>query len=142
MGRYLRVPYQPASGDLLECANSILLRADSCGCLVLIRKLVEASETDLDLHHALVNPDIKDPGPIQSILTTHQSVGEAAFEGHADIVRFLCEHPGLGLESNLHYVHDVGHTVFHQAVRSRRLYPGYVGYSSLRVEPTCIPSSR
>lgn len=96
--------------DLLEVGDDVLRRAASSGCLVLIRKLFEAAETDPDLHRAIVRVEVK------KSLSAHQSIGMAAYEGHVDIVRFLCERPQL--ESHLKYVNHAGYTVFHQAARS------------------------
>ena len=106
-------------GDLIECGNDMLQRAARCGCLGLIQKLFEAAETDPDLLQALQTPEVKKEheGADQSswIWDKHQSIGEAAFEGHADVVRFLCEQPGL--ESHLRHRNQLGHTVFHRAAR-------------------------
>ncbi|KAK0749612.1 hypothetical protein B0T18DRAFT_437097 [Schizothecium vesticola] len=76
-------------GDLLECGNDMLRRAARHGCLGLIQKLFEGGRD--------------------------RSIGEAAFEGHADVVRFLCEQPGL--ESHLQHRNQLGYTVFHLAAR-------------------------
>lgn len=95
--------------DLLEVGDDLLRRAASSGCLVLIRKLFEAAETDPDLHRAIVRVKVKS-------LWAHQSIGIAALLGKVDIVRFLCERPEL--ESHLKYVNHDGDTVFHQAGRS------------------------
>jgi len=105
--------------DLLECGNDILRRAASCGCLVLIRELFKAAEKDPELRKAIITPEVNDLGQSRGFWSQHQSIGQAAYEGHADIVRFLCEQPGLGLESHLRFVNQEGHTVFHQAARSR-----------------------
>lgn len=48
-------------------------------------------------------------------LAVHQSVGEAAYHGHADIVRFLCQQKGI--EPHLKYVNANGYNVFHQCQR-------------------------
>ncbi|KAM7183484.1 hypothetical protein V8F20_012603 [Naviculisporaceae sp. PSN 640] len=107
--------------DLLEVGNDLLRRAASCGCLVFIRKLFEAAQTDPELHRAIVTPEVKQKiGKGRESLGSHQSIGQAAYEGRTDIVRFLCDTPGLGLESHLYYVNEHGHTVFHQAARSRQ----------------------
>ena len=100
-------------GDLLECGNDMLRRAAQHGCLGLIQKLFEAAETDPDLLRALLVPEA---GQSSGGWNKHQSIGEAAFEGHADVVRFLCEQPGLS--SHLHHRNQLGYTVFHLAPRS------------------------
>ncbi|PTB75150.1 hypothetical protein M440DRAFT_1358033 [Trichoderma longibrachiatum ATCC 18648] len=101
--------------DLLKEGNEVLCRAARNGCLPLVKKLFEASETDADLRRAIIS------GPRQQLdgrnwglgLYRHQSIGEAAYLGHAEVVRFLCQQPGI--EPHLRHVNHHGHTVFHQA---------------------------
>jgi hypothetical protein len=109
--------------DLVGCGNDMLRRAARSGCLVLIKRLFRAAENDAELRQAMLRIDaVDDPlarrrgGGGSGFLGEHQSIGEADYEGHADVVRFLCEQPGL--ESHLRYVHPAtGDTVFHKAVR-------------------------
>jgi hypothetical protein len=104
-------------GDLIDCGNDILRRAAGKGCLVLIKKLFAAGAQDAELRQALITPDDEDNSRGgRSLPISHQSIGEAAFWAHADVVRFLCEQPGL--ESHLRYRNrQKGDTVFHQAAR-------------------------
>ena len=100
--------------DLINCGNDLLRRAARSGCITLIQQLFAAAKYDAALQLALVEPDDELTRGGGS-LGQHQSIGEAAYEGHADIVRFLCEQPGL--ESHLRYINQGGNTAFHHAVR-------------------------
>ncbi|TFB01752.1 hypothetical protein CCMA1212_006451 [Trichoderma ghanense] len=101
--------------DLLEDGNEILCQAARNGCLVLVKKLFEVSERDPELRRAIIVGDRSKMSDWRGGLSTHQSIGEAAYEGHVEIVRFLCQQPGI--EPHLRHVNQHGHTVFHQAAR-------------------------
>ncbi|KAH0489939.1 hypothetical protein TgHK011_001428 [Trichoderma gracile] len=101
--------------DLLEEGNEILCQAARNGCLVLVRKLFEVSEHDPELRRAIIVGDRFKMSDWRGGLSTHQSIGEAAYEGHVEIVSFLCQQPGI--EPHLRHVNQHGHTVFHQAAR-------------------------
>jgi hypothetical protein len=84
--------------DLVDCGNDMLRRAARSGCLVLIKRLFRAAENDAELRQAMLRIDVVDDplarrrgGGSSGFLGEHQSIGEAAYEGHADVVRFLCE---------------------------------------------------
>jgi ankyrin repeat protein len=107
--------------DLLDCGNDMLRRAARSGCLLLIKRLFHAADNnnDPELRHALLRVEDSDPRRDRDgFQGEHQSIGEAAYEGHAEVVRFLCAQPGL--ESHLRFVNHQGHTVFHLAVRRPR----------------------
>jgi len=104
--------------DLLELGNEILCLAARNGCLVMVKKLFEAAETDMDLRNAIL-ADHRSPSDRENFMSIHQSIGEAAYEGHAEIVDFLCRQTGI--EPHLHYINNIGNTVFHQAARSGNL---------------------
>ncbi|KAL6855649.1 hypothetical protein J3F83DRAFT_753812 [Trichoderma novae-zelandiae] len=101
--------------DLLEEGNEILCQAARNGCLVLVKKIFEVSEHDPELRRAIMVGDRSQMSDWRGGLATHQSIGEAAYEGHVEIVRFLCQQPGI--EPHLRHVNKHGHTVFHQAAR-------------------------
>ncbi|PTB63085.1 hypothetical protein BBK36DRAFT_146201 [Trichoderma citrinoviride] len=101
--------------DLLEDGNEILCQAARNGCLVLVKKLFEVSERDPELRRAIIVGDRSKMSDWRGGLSTHQSIGEAAYEGHVEIVRFLCQQSGI--EPHLRHVNQHGHTVFHQAAR-------------------------
>ncbi|UKZ78466.1 hypothetical protein TrVFT333_006206 [Trichoderma virens FT-333] len=111
---------------LMEHGNEILCHAARHGFLILIKRLFQPpkSNNDLDLRGAILRKNrLKlrgDKGEWAETrkeqLHTHQSVGEAAYEGHVEIVRFLCEQPGI--EDHLRHQNEHGRTVFHQAVRN------------------------
>ncbi|KAL7813519.1 hypothetical protein V8C44DRAFT_47744 [Trichoderma aethiopicum] len=101
--------------ELLKEGNEILCQASRNGCLLLVKKLFEASETDADLRKALISGPRHEVNVRRGGLYTHQSIGEAAYVGHAEVVRFLCQQPGI--EPHLWHVNQHGHTVFHQAAR-------------------------
>ena len=105
--------------ELVTCANDMLRRAARKGYLALIKQLFAAADKDAALGQSLIIPDSDPPLWGSTLLSRHQSIGEAAYEGHADTVRFLCEQPGL--EAHLHHVSPLtGRTVFHQAARRPR----------------------
>ncbi|KAH7175935.1 hypothetical protein EDB81DRAFT_632846 [Dactylonectria macrodidyma] len=100
--------------DLLDRGNDILCLAARSGCLVLAEKLLAAADRDEDLRTAILAAHRKAiHGP--KYLVTHQSIGEAAYEGHSDMVRFLCQQTGI--EPHLQYTNQDGNTVFHLAAR-------------------------
>ncbi|KAL2195638.1 hypothetical protein P885DRAFT_70258 [Corynascus similis CBS 632.67] len=100
--------------DLINCGNDMLRLAAQNGCLVLIKKLFDAGAQDGKLQQAILTPDAEHLHKRNSF-NQHQSIGEAAFWGRADVVRFLCQQPGL--EAHLRYMNQAGNTVFHQAVQ-------------------------
>ncbi|KAH6855513.1 hypothetical protein B0I37DRAFT_365063 [Chaetomium sp. MPI-CAGE-AT-0009] len=102
---------------LLQSANKILCLAARRGCLVLVRELFDAANQDPALRLALLSTDANGTSDWnwEGALDMHQSIGQAAWEGHAEVVRFLCEQPGT--LPHLHYVNHGGHTVFHQWAR-------------------------
>jgi ankyrin repeat protein len=100
--------------DLLDFGNSLFCRTAENGCLLMIRKLWAAAGKDPGLRQALLTPTAGHPGKKESYYH-HQSIGLAACNGHADVVRFLCQQPEL--EPHLRYINGAGLTVFHQATR-------------------------
>ncbi|KAJ4300370.1 hypothetical protein N0V88_003044 [Collariella sp. IMI 366227] len=100
--------------NLIDYGNYMLRQAARSGCLVLVKKLFEAGARDAELRQAMLTPEAE-PSLWDSSFKRHQSIGEAAAWGHADMVRFLCEQPGL--ESDLRYVNEGGYTFFHQAMQ-------------------------
>ncbi|GAB1313470.1 hypothetical protein MFIFM68171_03680 [Madurella fahalii] len=105
-----------AREDLLDAGNDVLCRAANSGCLALVKKLFSIAEGDAELRQAILRTGAEGGRGGRFWGPLHLSIGEAAYGGHADVVRFLCEQPGL--ESHLRYVNQEGHTVFHQAARS------------------------
>jgi len=103
--------------ELLKSGNKILCLAARRGCLVLVKQLFEAADQDSVLKSAILCIDMKGKGTGNSQvgLDQHQSIGQAAWESHAEVVRFLCEQDGT--QHHLHYVNHAGHTVFHQWAR-------------------------
>jgi hypothetical protein len=106
---------------LLQSGNKILCLAARRGCLVLVRELFDAANQDEALQLALVSTDAKGTGDWswEGGLDIHQSIGQAAWEGYAEVVRFLCEQPCT--LPHLHHVNHGGHTVFHQWARRHNL---------------------
>lgn len=106
---------------LLQSGNEILCLAARRGCLVLVRELFDAANQDEALQSALLSTDAKGTGEWkwEGALDRHQSIGQAAWEGHAEVVRFLCEQPGT--LPHLRHVNHGGHTVFHQWARRQNL---------------------
>ncbi|KAK1254756.1 hypothetical protein MKX08_008751 [Trichoderma sp. CBMAI-0020] len=101
--------------SLLDEGNEILCRAARSGCFLLVKKLFEASESDPDLRRAILVEKRINHGDWQIPNIAHQSIGEAAWEGHENIVSFLCQQAGI--ESHLRHINQRGRTVFHQAAR-------------------------
>ncbi|KAK3311403.1 uncharacterized protein B0T15DRAFT_490017 [Chaetomium strumarium] len=100
--------------DLLDFGNGLFCRTAELGCLIMIRMLWSAAEKDAELRQALLTPTAGHRGRKESYYH-HQSIGLAACNGHADVVRFLCQQPEL--EPHLRYINGAGLTVFHQAMR-------------------------
>ncbi|KAK4060254.1 uncharacterized protein Triagg1_10804 [Trichoderma aggressivum f. europaeum] len=102
--------------NLLDDGNEILCQAARNGCFVLVKKLFEAAERDPDLRRAILAKNRSKRTDWQNSISTHQSIGEAAYEAHANIVHFLCQQAGT--EPHLRHINQRGQTVFHQAARS------------------------
>ncbi|KAK3905582.1 hypothetical protein C8A05DRAFT_41489 [Staphylotrichum tortipilum] len=110
--------------ELLGCGNDILRRAARGGTLILIKQLLAAADKDPELLRILITPgDADDEERVykgRGFYGEHQSIGEAAYEGQGEVVRLLCEHPGIG-PAHLPHVSAKGDTVFHQAARRPRV---------------------
>ncbi|CAM1511877.1 Fc.00g093900.m01.CDS01 [Cosmosporella sp. VM-42] len=100
---------------MLADANDILCDASQRGCFILVKALFKAADKDPELKEALLADTRTRSKGADNGYMEHQSVGEAACWGHADIVRFLCEQPDI--QPHLQYVNRHGLTVFHQATR-------------------------
>ncbi|KAM5356709.1 hypothetical protein ACJ41O_003355 [Fusarium nematophilum] len=96
---------------ILEKGNDILCQASRCGCLPLVKALFRAADRDPELRAGIMTLSRQ----TRNNINHHQSVGEAAYEGHIDIVRFLCQQAGI--QQHVQYVNNTGATVFHQAAR-------------------------
>ncbi|KAL7953002.1 hypothetical protein V8C34DRAFT_321780 [Trichoderma compactum] len=102
--------------NLLDDGNEILCQAARNGCFVLVKKLFEAAERDPDLRRAILAENRSKRRGWRGCISTHQSIGEAAYEAHANMVHFLCQQAGI--EPHLRHINQRGQTVFHQAARS------------------------
>jgi hypothetical protein len=114
--------------DLLEAGNEILCLVARNDCLVLIKMLFEAGNSDPELRTAVLadtrkayrqwKADYKRRAgeKTREGLDFHQSIGEAVWEGHTEVVDFLSRQPGT--EHHLRYVNQAGRTVFHQWARN------------------------
>jgi hypothetical protein len=92
---------------LWDNGNYVLCRAANSGCLPLIKELFRAAEKDNKLHEAILSPKkARDP-------QSHQSIGEAAKGGHANVMSFLCKQDGI--MPHMVYTDKQGNTVFHMA---------------------------
>ncbi|EFY91089.1 hypothetical protein MAC_02760 [Metarhizium acridum CQMa 102] len=100
--------------DLLDHGNGMLCLAARSGCLALVKKPFVAAERDGDLRRSILAVHRKLSCGNQ-FLGTHQSIGEAACEGHADIVRSPCQQTNI--EPHLPYASQDGNTMFHLAAR-------------------------
>ncbi|KAG8408245.1 hypothetical protein J3459_018056 [Metarhizium acridum] len=100
--------------DLLDHGNGMLCLAARSGCLALVKKPFVAAERDGDLRRSILAVHRKLSCGNQ-FLGTHQSIGEAACEGHADIVRSPCQQTNI--EPHLPYASRDGNTMFHLAAR-------------------------
>ena len=106
---------QKLRDEVLRSGNRILCEAAHHGCLVLVRKLFEAADSDEAVREAILKESHWRQGTWETTIAAHQSVGEAAYGGHTNTIRFLCEQRGI--EPHLKYVNSHGKTVFHQAAR-------------------------
>ncbi|OIW29244.1 hypothetical protein CONLIGDRAFT_633392 [Coniochaeta ligniaria NRRL 30616] len=104
--------------QLLIEGNSILCRAAARGCLPLVKKFFEVAEGDPELKAAIMSVSRLQRRAGTGGRPHHQSVGEAAYESQAEVLKSLCAQPGI--EPHLYFVDDGGRTVFHQAARGAR----------------------
>lgn len=93
-----------------EWGNGLLCMAADSGCLPFIKKLFNAAEHNQPLRRDLLRAPHRG-----GHLLYHQSVGEAVWNCHEDVVRFLLEQDGI--EAHLKYKDAMGNTVFHKAAR-------------------------
>lgn len=102
--------------DVIQWGNGILCRAAGNGCFVLVKTLFDAAAHDPDLREGILDIDTNRKGRRnQHAFVTHQSIGEAIYNDHINIVHFLSRQSGIG--PHLRYINEHGQTVFHQAAR-------------------------
>ncbi|KFA71991.1 hypothetical protein S40288_08082 [Stachybotrys chartarum IBT 40288] len=97
-----------------EWGNHMLCLAASYGCIPMLRRLFTAAALDPELKAEILRSPHRDEGRSKTAVY-HQSVGDAAWNGHGDTVAFLLEQDGI--DAHLHYVDIVGNNVFHKATR-------------------------
>ncbi|KAF4303090.1 hypothetical protein GTA08_BOTSDO08894 [Botryosphaeria dothidea] len=93
--------------QVIEWGPEILCLAAHKGCLPMIRKLFEVGAKIPKLRQAILEDRDREG--------KHQSVGEAVWWGHADIIHFLCQQDGI--EKHLFHRGPSNETVFHAAAR-------------------------
>ena len=103
--------------------NDLLCHAARTGCLLLIERLFAVASAEL---RKVMLAGTRAYGPIwisrighPNENIDHQSVGEAVFNGHGDIVDFLCQQPGI--EAHVRFKSPSNATTFHRAERRPRL---------------------
>ncbi|KAF4991636.1 hypothetical protein FDECE_13984 [Fusarium decemcellulare] len=105
--------------SLWDDINDILCVACRKGCLPLVKALFMVAESDAEIRTAILTEkrtERKYTSLKKGHENFHQSVGEAAFWGHVDVVRFLCRQPGI--QRHVRYINRYSETVFHQAARN------------------------
>lgn len=103
--------------QLTPYAHYTLRKACQSGCLALVEFLFEAGEKWPELRAAMLSdrrPDEEEGSYSNDYI--HQSVGEAVYRGHIEVVRFLCQQEGI--EPHLKYVTLNGYTIFHYIDRN------------------------
>lgn len=102
-------------GPRLEPEVHFTLRwACEKGCLMLVKLLFEAAEKWPELGAEMLSDRQPRPDEVtKASFFVHQSVGEAAYRGHVEIVRFLCQQKGI--EPHLKYINPNGYNIFHLA---------------------------
>lgn len=96
--------------------HTTLRKACHHGCLVLVQLLFEAGRQWPELGTEMLSAKLPDGDKNNDFV--HQSVGEAVYLGHVDIVRYLCQQKGI--EPHLKYVSPNGYNIFHFCERAPR----------------------
>jgi hypothetical protein len=94
--------------------NQLLCSAASQGCLPVVTRLFNAAARNPALKAELLRTPHRDDGRFHATVH-HQSIGDAAWNGHGDVVAFLLEQDGI--DAHLRYKDITGKNVFHKAAR-------------------------
>ena len=94
--------------------NQLLCSAASQGCLPVVTRLFKAAARNPALKAELLRTPHRDDGRSHATVH-HQSVGDAAWNGHGDVVAFLLEQDGIN--AHLRYKDVTSKNVFHKAAR-------------------------
>ena len=95
-----------------QWGNEVLCLASLHGCIPVLKRLFSAASHNPAFKQELLRTPHRPQG---TLLTRHQSIGEAAWENQRDAVAFLLAQDGI--EAHLRYADVAGNTVFHKAVR-------------------------
>ncbi|KXL48958.1 hypothetical protein M433DRAFT_2704 [Acidomyces richmondensis BFW] len=88
-----------------ENGSRILLNACKSGCLPMVKKLFEVAKENHLLRQRLLQPTDDEYGP----------VGWAAFHGHHETLKYLCEQDGI--DGHLHHTDKYGDNIYHAIAR-------------------------
>jgi hypothetical protein len=77
-----------------EWGNEMLCLAASYGCLPIIERLFKAASCNPTLKQDILRTPHRDDGKLPEAVH-HQSVGDAAWNGHGPTVAFLLEQEGI-----------------------------------------------
>lgn len=101
-------------GDVLiqgQWGNELLCLAVGCGCLPMVERLFEEAARNPAMRKEIlrdVRRDIRPPD-------YHQSVGEAVWHNHVEVLRYLLKQEGIG--AHLRHRDSDGYNVLHRAAR-------------------------
>lgn len=91
--------------------NELLCASTTLGCLPMVKRLFEGAAVNSKLKEELLRDVRRDRIPPDH----HQSVGEAVWSNHVDVLRFLLEQEGI--EPHLRHRDSGGYNVLHEAAR-------------------------
>lgn len=98
---------------LIDYANLVLYDAAEAGNLLMVEMLFEAAKTDRELEGSLLQQidDAYDSIRIAGLDDAYGPIGVAGRHGHSEVVRYLCEQPGM--EVHLHDKNSHGENIYH-----------------------------
>jgi Ankyrin repeats (3 copies)/NACHT domain len=94
-----------------KCGNEFLCLAAGHGCLPIVERLFGEASRNPDMKHEL----LRDRQRGSRAPYPHQSIGEAVWQGHLDVLHYMLKQDGI--DAHLRHRDAQGHNVLHKAAR-------------------------
>ncbi|KFH40613.1 Vegetative incompatibility protein HET-E-like protein [Hapsidospora chrysogenum ATCC 11550] len=98
-----------------QSGNELLCMAASAGCMPIVRRLMTGARHRMELQAELLRATRRGQLPSSLGRPLHQSIGEAVFGNHVEVVKYLLGEKGI--EAHLHHLNSRDQNVLHLAAK-------------------------